>query len=204
VPPNTTGQDILYNILVTYRESANSMSADLICPECGGVLGGESSDGNHPCTCFSNKSTSAGSDFNPDSESQSSGDTFVEKAALAVKVCCQCGKDLNGHRRLRDSRGYWCPKCHRADKAANAPKGSKCSDCGRIVPDAGLSDYQGLRICAPCRAERKRLEKEQRRLSPVKTYAHEQMNRRKLYGLLVVFGVLLIIIILHHFKFIGH
>jgi hypothetical protein len=178
------------------------MSADLICPDCGGVLGGESSEGNSPCTCFSSKSTST-TDFSSDGQAQSSGDTFVEKAA-AVKVCCECGKDLAGKKRLRDSRGYWCPTCHRADKAAHAPKGTKCADCSRIVPDAGLTDYEGLRICAPCRAERKKLEKEQRRLSPVKTHAHEELNKRKLYGLLAVCAVLLIIILLRQLKLIGH
>jgi hypothetical protein len=177
------------------------MSADLICPDCGGALGGESSEGNHPCTCFSNKPNDT-PDFSADG--QSSGDTFVEKAAGAVKVCCQCGKDLAGKKRLRDSRGYWCPDCHKTDRAVHAPKGSKCADCSRVVPDAGLTDYEGLRICAPCRAQRKNLEKVQRRLSPVKTNAYHELDKRKLYGLLAVFAVLLIIIILRQFKFIGN
>jgi hypothetical protein len=180
------------------------MSADLICPDCGGVLGGESSDGNSPCTCFSSKahtSSESSSDFSTDN--RPSGDTVVEKAVVE-KVCCQCGKNLNGHKRLRDTRGYWCPECHRADKAATTPKGAKCADCGRFVAEAGLTEYHGLQICGICRAQRRDLEKEQRRLSPVKTNAYEEMNKRKLYGLLAVFGVLLIIIILHELKLIGH
>ncbi len=178
------------------------MSADLICPECGGVIGGETSEQGRPCTCFSSKAHTT-TDFSADGQ-QSSGDTFVEKAAVAVKVCCQCGKDLNGKKRLRDSRGYWCAACHKLDKAAHAPKGIKCADCGRVVPEAGLTEYEGLQICGPCRTQRKNLEKEQRRLSPVKTTAYEELNKRKLLGLLAVVGVLVIIIILRQFKLIGH
>jgi hypothetical protein len=177
------------------------MSSDLICPECGGVLGGESSEQGRPCTCFTGKSNSS-PDFSADG--QSSGDTFVEKAAVIVKVCCQCGKDLSGKKRLRDSRGYWCPACHKIDRAAHSPSGEKCADCGRIVSEAALSDYEGRQICAPCRTERKRLEKEQRRLSPVKTNAYHQHDKRKLFGLLTVLAVLLLIIILRQLKFIGH
>jgi hypothetical protein len=177
------------------------MSPDLICPECGGVLGGENSEQGSPCTCFTNKSTRS-TDFSADG--QSSGDTFVEKAAVAVKVCCQCGKDLSGKKRLRDSRGYWCPACHKLDKAAHSPKGVKCADCSRTVSEAALTDYEGLRICAPCRAQRKKLEKEQRRLSPVKTDAYQQLDRRKLFGLLTVLAILLAIIILRQLKLIGH
>jgi hypothetical protein len=176
------------------------MSADLICPDCGGILGGDDSEGS-PCTCFSSKST-----LSPElaAEEHSSGDTFVEKTAVVGKVCCQCGKDLSGKKRLRDSRGYWCPECAKADKAANAPKGTKCADCGRVVNEAALTEYEGLKICGPCRIQRKQLEKEQRRLSPVKTNAYQEMDKRKLLGLLAVFGVLVLIIILRQFKLIGH
>ncbi|MGD0542176.1 MAG: hypothetical protein ABSB33_11710 [Tepidisphaeraceae bacterium] len=177
------------------------MSSELICPECGGVLGSESSEQGHPCTCFTNKST-GNTDFGADG--QSSGDTFVEKAVVAAKVCCQCGKDLTGKKRLRDSRGYWCPECHKIDKAAHAPKGVKCADCGRIVNEAGLHDYEGRRICGSCRSELKKLKKEQRRLSPVKTNAYQQQDKRALLGLLAVFAVLLAIIILRQLKLIGH
>ncbi len=105
---------------------------------------------------------------------------------------------------LRDSRGYWCPECHKIDKAAHAPKGVKCADCGRIVNEAALHDYEGRRICGSCRSELKKLKKEQRRLSPVKTNAYQQQDKRTLLGLLAVFAVLLAIIILRQLKLIGH
>ena len=177
------------------------MSTELICPDCGGVIGADASDAGRACTCFANKS--AATDVAPSEDA--SGDTVVERVEETpkAKVCCQCGKDLTGHRRLRDSRGYWCYACHKLDKEANKPKGVACADCGRIVPEAALSEYEGLQICGACRAERKELSREQRRLSPVKTTAHDEMAKRRLYWVLGVVAVLLIIILLRTFRIIG-
>jgi hypothetical protein len=174
------------------------MSLELICPECGGVIGGDSTSPDRACTCFKNRS--AGS-ADSGADQQSSSDTFVEKAA--VKVCCQCGKELAGKKRLRDSRGYWCYACHKADKTANAPKGVKCADCSRVVNETALTNYEGMRICGPCRSIRKQQAKENRRLSPVKTDAYHQLDKRRLLWLLGVVALLVLIIILRQLKLIG-
>jgi hypothetical protein len=175
------------------------MPTDIICPDCGGIISADETDLRRQCTCLSEKPSS------PDlSEPDSSGDTFVERTdAPKQKVCCQCGKDLNGHRRLRDSRGYWCYACHKLDKEAKKPKGAACGDCGRIVPEAALSDCEGTMICAACRAERRERAKERRRLSPVKTDAHDEMAKKRLYWMLAIVAVLLVIILLRTFKIIG-
>ncbi len=179
------------------------MSSDLICPECGGVIGGDSSDRGRACTCFTNQPT-AGGELKAPEEQTSSGDTFVDKAVVVpTKVCCQCGKDLAGKKRLRDSRGYWCYECHKADKAANSPQGVKCPDCGRIVAEAALHDYEGVQICGSCRSHRKQQAREQRRLSPVKTYAHQALDKKRLFWLLGIVVVLALIIILRQLKLIG-
>jgi hypothetical protein len=191
------------------------MSTELICPECGGVIGGDPTDGGKPCTCFQSSSRSDTNsrldivDSRPDlgeldGGQESSGDTFVEKQeAPKTKVCCQCGKDLNGQRRLRDSRGYWCYACHKLDNEANKPKGEKCEDCGRIVAEAALNDYEGKRICGTCREDRRTAEREKRRLSPVKTGAHDELAKKKLLWLVVILAVLALIIILRQLKIIG-
>jgi hypothetical protein len=134
----------------------------------------------------------------------SSGDTFVEKQeAPKAKVCCQCGKDLTGHRRLRDSRGYWCYACHKLDKEANKPKGEKCEGCSRIVAEAALADYEGKMLCSACREEIKATAREKRRLSPVKTGAHDDLAKKRLLWLVAVLVVLAVIIILRQLKIIG-
>src|ERR1700728_3402809 len=157
------------------------MSTELICPECGGVIGGDSTDPGRACSCWAKNSEFGGAE----NGQASSGDTFVEKPdAPKAKVCCQCGKDLTGQRRRGDSRGYWCSACHKLDKEANKPKGERCEDCGRIVAEAALAEVDGKKICGICRANQKEAAREQRRLSPVKTSAHEDLAKRRLLWLL--------------------
>jgi hypothetical protein len=177
------------------------MSEELICPDCGGVIGGDSTDAGRACTCW--VESTRGSDVG--STPTTGGDTVVEQAAAPIaKVCCQCGKDLAGKRRLRDSRGYWCYACHKLDQEANKPKGKKCTDCGRVVPEAALTDVDGQMICSRCQAARKQEEKERRRLSPVETTAHDELAKKRLLWMFAVVAVLALIIILKQLKVIGH
>jgi hypothetical protein len=175
------------------------MSTDLICPDCGGIIGGNSEDPGRACTCWSNKPAMNGLE----SGSQSSGDTVIEKAAPQAKICCQCGKELDGKKRLRDSRGYWCYACHKLDQEANKPKGEKCADCGRKVAAAALSDFEGRRICGSCRNDRKELAVAQRRRDGIDTKGYDQLDKRRLFWMLGIVAVLLTIIILKHFNIIG-
>jgi hypothetical protein len=176
----------------------NPTSTELTCPDCGGIIGAAEGSSGRACRCWANNQA-------PDTNASepSSGDTVVEPSGPATKVCCQCGKDLTGKKRLRDSRGYWCVDCHKADKLANAPKGEKCDDCGRIVAPAALSEFEGRRICGICRNDRAEAAREKRRLSPVKTDAYQQLDRRRLYVMFAVFAVLLLIIILRQMHLIG-
>jgi hypothetical protein len=178
------------------------MPADIICPDCGGIIGTDPTDLRRHCTCLEAKPESGLAESgSPDfSEPSSSGDTFVERSdAPKQKVCCQCGKDLNGHRRLRDSRGYWCYACHKLDKEANKPKGVACGGCGRVVPEAALADYEGTMLCAACRQEQKEMARERRRLSPVSTTAHDTMNRNRILWMLAFVGLLILVLVLRKF-----
>jgi len=176
------------------------MSTDLICPDCGGIIGGSPEDPGKACTCWSNKGTSAGLEDG----SQTSGDTVIEKApAPPVKVCCQCGADLAGKKRLRDSRGYWCYACHKLDQEKNKPKGEKCDDCGRIVAVAALSDFEGRKICGICRNDRKEMAEAQRRRSGISSAHYDQLDKKRLLWMLAIVAVLVGIIILRHFGIIG-
>src|SRR5580700_9897227 len=110
------------------------MSTELICPDCGGVIGADGSEAGRACTCFASSSNSSRSTSTEIQPGEENSDTVVDQVETPkAKVCCQCGKDLTGHRRLRDSRGYWCYACHKLDKEANKPKGEKCEGCSRIV-----------------------------------------------------------------------
>lgn len=170
------------------------MSTDLICPDCGGVIGLDPSDPGRACTCYTNTAPARSSSG---TDNGSSGDTVVERAAGPVaKVCCQCGVDLHGKKRLNDSRGYWCYACHKLDQEANKPKGQKCADCGRIVPPAALSDYNGDMICGACRNDRKEQAKHARKVGGVDTSSYDQDAKKKLLIMLGVVAALGLIIIL--------
>jgi len=182
----------------TAMSGQKPMSTELTCPECGGIIGASDPNSSRACRCWMNNASSGGNANEP-----SSGDTVVEPAAPAAKVCCQCGKDLSGKKRLRDSRGYWCVDCHKADKIANAPKGEKCEDCGRIVAPTALSDFGGRRICGICRNDLKETAREERRLSPVKTDAFQKHDRRRVYVMFGIVAVLVLIIVLRQMHLIG-
>jgi len=176
------------------------MSTELTCPDCGGVIGGDSNDPGRACTCWSESAKVTGLA----SEATDSGDTVVDRVApAATKVCCQCGKDLAGKKRLRDSRGYWCYACHKLDQEATRPQGKRCDECNRKVPETALSEIDGKQICGKCQLERKQAEKDRRRLSPVKTDAHDQLAKKRLLWILAVVVVLTAIIVLKQMKVIG-
>ncbi|MFN4241766.1 MAG: hypothetical protein ACK4PI_00860 [Tepidisphaerales bacterium] len=72
-----------------------------------------------------------------------------------AKRCCQCGKDLRGHRRFKDSVGYWCKDCHRVDKARHTVAEARCPDCGRMRPlDKLYQTDEGTQVCKSCMNER--------------------------------------------------
>jgi len=71
------------------------------------------------------------------------------------KTCCQCGKDLRGHRRFKDSIGYWCKDCHRVDKARHTVAEARCPDCGRMRPlDKLYQTENGTQVCKQCMNDR--------------------------------------------------
>src|SRR5882757_5545734 len=71
------------------------------------------------------------------------------------KSCCQCGKDLRGHRRFKDSVGYWCKDCHRVDVQRHVVPEGRCPDCGRMRPlDKLYMTGDGVQVCSVCLKER--------------------------------------------------
>jgi hypothetical protein len=71
-----------------------------------------------------------------------------------VKSCVQCGKNLNGQKRMKDSQGrYWCMECGTEDqkKKMGASAGANvCSGCGETFPAHQLAVWGSKRLCAKC------------------------------------------------------
>jgi hypothetical protein len=125
----------------------------------------------------------------------------VEVPAAKPKVCCQCGVDLTGKERLRDSRGYWCMDCHRSDKKASEPKGIRCPDCGRVVSPGAIVDWDNRKICESCRNDLRNVSKIKKyKMISDKNFHKEE--RKIVLWLVVAAAILLTIIILSQMRII--
>jgi hypothetical protein len=156
-----------------------------VCPECGGLIGATTTTSRgYPCTCVSPSA---------DTVDEPNFSTGVV-GSPTTKRCHKCGKDLTGHRRFKDSLGYWCKDCHRVDKARNTIPESRCPDCGRMRPlDKLVTTEEGTQVCLSCLKLRKQ---EAIKLShrAEAAYQHKRHERRNLYILAGVFVALLLIV----------
>lgn len=174
------------------------MSPDkLICPECGGVIG--STDPNDtPCTCATRAHAPDDADFRQAAATQVADEPDKPDESddsRAAKVCRICGKDVSGARRYKDSLGYWCFECHRADAAARTAGKARCSNCSRLFPSGKLIELDGDRLCITC--NRRRLAEQRRILRKAAAgRLHKLHERKQLLVLLAIFVILLIIILL--------
>ena len=154
------------------------MGETILCPDCGGVIAGEMQPGTQACRCSLEDL--------PRSE--------IPSPKSVEKLCCHCGKDVSHSTRYHDSRGYWCPDCHRLDKLETAPQGEPCAACSRVVPAAKLFADQGQRICGRCLRERE----EERRKPKAITFSrarHEHEKKRALILLAIALAFLLLVVL---------
>lgn len=159
------------------------METTVFCPDCGGVIGG-SQDGRKPCTCSDPPSGPLPGMPNP-----------PEKH----KVCCKCGKELEGKKRFKDSLGYWCEACHFTERRQEKVKHVPCDACGRYVEPYRLTEYENIKICGRCLKERKR--QSRKTLRPIVFgSAHREQEKRSMVTLALLALVLLLIILLASMK----
>ncbi|WP_428940925.1 hypothetical protein [Fontivita pretiosa] len=189
------------------------MAVDLICPDCGGIIGGDTNDpdGRGPCTCHLDLNAGFSKDPSADTvslpsppreqgaqrSSGSSGAADVrggnDLAGAPQKICVICGKNVAGHRRLKDSRGYLCLDCAKAEKRQEREGKVPCAECGRYVKPGGIVEYNGLRICRKCHEDHKQLQK--KAVKKVATKHYEEHEKRNLLILLAIFVALGLIVL---------
>jgi hypothetical protein len=200
------------------------MATVIHCPDCGGVVGATgTTDAGPPCTCFVNEfdspssrvSASPSARFNADLGSDfddgagsgasdgasasppgevNSGTQVMDSPVAPKKVCIRCGKDLSGHRRFKDSFGYWCKDCHRADKAekvAAEPQGVPCELCFRSVAEDSLTSFDGKRLCSRCLKEKRDMRKAGAK--KFRAVSDKAYRKTELQKLLIMVGVLLVL-----------
>ncbi len=155
------------------------MDTVVVCPECGGVIGGTGQDGLKPCTCL---------------EQPNAPIPGMPAPPEKHKVCCKCGKNLEGKKRYKDSLGYWCEACHYSEKREKRDKHVPCDSCGRYVAKDKLTEYENIRICTRCLKDRRRQARKVRR--PV-VFGHEHKAYEKKTTLyLAIAAIVLALIIL--------
>jgi len=160
------------------------MLEEVICPDCGGVVGAQPGDERQACTCFQQRRTPV---YTPPEPVDDSPPPPVEK------LCRLCGKNVAGHRRMKDSLGYLCLACAKADRREDDGLVS-CAECGKRLKPMGLVDYAGTKICRTCFNDHKEMSKFQ--APPPNLSVYDDREKRSLKMWLAVGGVLLLIILL--------
>ena len=77
-----------------------------------------------------------------------------------AKICCRCGADVSGKKRLKDHDGrYWCPDCSNSDERRKKLVASGiCSGCGEAFHGPELTVIGDNTYCKPCLKVRARKE----------------------------------------------
>jgi hypothetical protein len=182
------------------EEIGEAMSVDLICPECGGIIGGVGVDANGrgPCTCFSDS---------PDSLEEKDGTVSLPSpqtanerttSSMPEKVCIVCGKNLSGHRRVKDSRGYMCYQCAKNEIEQEQAGTIPCAECGRRVKEKALISYLGIKICRRCYEDHK--ESKRKMVKVVATKQYEIHEKRSLIILAIIVAILGLIVLYTQLK----
>ncbi len=166
------------------------MTETIICPDCGGVVGGDPSGDVQVCKCFSSKKNLAG--YQPE-ESPEVASARIQ-AEKAEKICRVCKKNLSGHRRFRTSAGYMCVKCKEEEDNALVAGKISCGECGKYLKPEGLIDYHGVKICKKCYQDHQEVSKF--KAPPPDLSGHAKAEKQSLKKLMIIAGVLLLIFLL--------
>lgn len=180
-----------------------SSVAKVICPDCGGVVGAPG-PGEVACDCRAEPAP----DLQP--ESVDSGETKSDTVSIAtptipgsgppaVKPCAVCGRELAGHRRYKDSRGYVCPQCMKQEEEDKIAGKVSCPRCKRKVREAGIVTFNGRKMCRSCQLSLQ--ESKKVLVHKVASKHYDSQEKRTVFILLGVVGILVFFMIMSLFKY---
>ena len=138
----------------------------------------------------------------PDSSDTAQSEAIVPEAATQTeKRCVLCDKNVSGHRRLKDSRGYICLDCAKREQSEGKPKGVKCPKCFRVVKRESLGKFDGRLMCQRCLREAREVTKPgSKRFRKIDGKHFEEHSKTQLYVLGGVAVVLAIVILIGWLK----
>lgn len=172
------------------------MGEKIICPECGGVIGELTQPTDTPCTCHKKAAEPQQTDYQ---QAATIATAAAAAEAESPKACRICGKDVTNAKRYKDSLGYWCEACHRADAEKRTADMARCSNCSRMFPRHKLIESDTERLCATC--NRERLAQQQKKLRKLAVGRSYKLHERK--QLLVLLGIFSILVLIILFQKIG-
>lgn len=113
------------------------------------------------------------------------------------KLCISCGKNVAGHRRVKDSRGYMCLDCAKAETARNKVQGAECPKCHRIVKEDTIATLDGERLCQRCLREARELRKPgSKRYRKIDGQHFEEAGKKQVITLAIIAGVLAVFMLI--------
>ena len=118
---------------------------------------------------------------------------YDEAETRKRKVCRVCGKDLRGHRRIRDGDRYICPVCDEIEREGQAPDGLPCAECGKRVHPGALRRWGAIQLCPKCYTEH---QDAKHKIRQVDTGHFDEERKRQLLVLGGVLAVLLLLMLL--------
>jgi hypothetical protein len=158
------------------------------------VIGGTGENGVRSCSCFSNET-----------DAKSDTDVMGTVVVSQPKICCVCGKDVTGKKRAKDSRGYWCYDCHKAErkreKEAETSGKVRCPTCSRWVLPGAIVNFEDQKMCMSCKNARMEAHTGRKKFKEVGDKHYDAHNRQRVLIMGVVLIVLLAIILIsrmHH------
>jgi hypothetical protein len=138
--------------------------------------------------------------IDPPATNGSSTESSSESGAAPKKLCRVCGKDLAGHRRLKDSLGYICRECAKKEEEPEDPTRRPCPECGKKIKPAGFVPYNGKLICRKCFADHMELDKYKKAAPSARLFVKrekQQLGKLLLYA--AVLGLLMLYSAYLHF-----
>lgn len=118
-------------------------------------------------------------------------------AVPGEKVCCVCGADVSGKKRMKDATGrYWCYGCGLEDSVRKHPEQAmECPECHEKFSPGKLVDFDGRKVCEPCDTKLKLAKKRaEARIAAAAEEARHQEARKK--QIMIGVGIVGVIIVL--------
>jgi predicted RNA-binding Zn-ribbon protein involved in translation (DUF1610 family) len=126
---------------------------------------------------------------------------MASTATSTSKVCVQCGRDVTGAQRMRDSQGkYWCIACGEADQRKKKhSEGAVCAGCSKTFAPSEMTAINLLPYCAKCAKRRKKATRSSESLLSRLTASSDQIDKRRLAMMLAFMGLLAVVAFVVHF-----